>query len=207
MIPASILAQNCAAIYDDANRQSWAKYWELDGVHIALAHYAEADVLVFRGSADAQDFMRDADAVPEWHPNLGFLHAGFAAGLDDVMAEVHSAVGERVAITGHSLGGARARILAAMRVIEGWPVHQLCVFGSPKPGFANVSRIIQKSGMAHSSYRNRNDPMPLMPGLLPLWEHPEDWIALDEHPDVNDFDPLRDHSMALYARGVAERAA
>ena len=203
MIAAALLAGLCADLYDDTKASAWVHSWETDNVHIAHAQAEGADILVFRGSVEVQDWIRNANAFPEWHPNLGFVHAGFAAGLDEVMPEVQAAVGDRVVITGHSLGGARARILAALRVIEGWPVEQVTVFGSPRPGFANIARVIQKSGMSHSSYRNRNDPVPLVPGVLPFWEHTEAWTPIDARPADTDFAPLRDHDIGLYVSGLS----
>ena len=196
------LAKFSAQIYDDAARSGWDHYLERDNVHVGVVKVQDVHVVAFRGTQEAVDWLRNLDARPEWHDTLGFVHAGFSDGMDDVAAELNCLLGDRVALTGHSLGGARARILAALRIAAGQPVDTLTVFGSPKPGFINVSRIIQKSGMGHISFRNRNDPVPLLPAILPLWKHPESWISLDARPAVNDFDPLRDHSMDLYLQGV-----
>lgn len=201
-VSAALLAQLCADIYGVRETGYWHNYWEHEEVHVGHYRAGESDVLVFRGSAEPLDFIRDAEGWPVFHSQLGFLHAGFARHMDDVLAETREHLGDRVVITGHSLGGARARILAALRVVHGLPVDQVCTFGSPRPGFVNVSRIIQKSGMVHESYRNRHDPVPLVPGIMPLWEHPEPWIELNEAPAVNAFDPLRDHSSQLYAAGL-----
>lgn len=205
MIPASTLAQLCADSYDDTKRGTWADYWEIDDIHVCRAIVGDTDVLVFRGSDDATDWIRDAETWPVWHDKLGFVHAGFVRGMDDVLTETLQYTGPRVAITGHSLGGARARIMAALRIINGLPVNQLCVFGSPKPGFANVSRVIQKSGIPHASYRNRNDPVPMVPGILPMWQHPEPWATLDVKPADDSFESLRDHSIGLYLVGAQKQ--
>lgn len=202
MTAPGILAQLCADLYDETKITSWANHWELDDVHVGHAVIGDTDVLVLRGSVDATDWIRDCEAVPQWHKDLGFLHSGFAAGMDDVLEETRDALkGKELVITGHSLGGARARILAGLRVINSPGVAQVTVFGSPKPGFINLSRVIQKSGMIHTSWRNRNDVVPLVPGILPWWSHPEPWGCVNVAPAVNAFDPLRDHSIKLYCAG------
>jgi hypothetical protein len=202
-----ILAQFSDNIYTSLNE--FDRYWETDDVVVGLKRVDDTDVLVLRGSVTTEDWVRDASAVPKWHRQLGFCHAGFLAGMDDVFAEVRTVVGPKKAISGHSLGGARARILAAMFAYNQLPVDQLCVFGSPKPAFTNVARIIAKSGMAHTSYRNRNDIVPTLPLTVGSFDfvHTEPWIAVDAAPAQTDLEALRDHSSSLYVVAQAALAA
>lgn len=192
-----------AAIYD-GDAAAWDHYWTADDIVCGHKRIGEDDVLVFRGTATAQDWIVDAEAWPCWDRELGFVHAGFLAGMDVVLQQVQAAIGHAIeVITGHSLGGARARVAAAKLLVRGQPVRQLITFGSPKPAFANLSRVIQKSGIKHVSYRNRNDPVPLVPAILPQWQHPEQWIAVDSSPGSDDLDCLRDHSSSLYVAALA----
>jgi hypothetical protein len=207
MITASQAAKLCRNLYDPVPAAVFKKIWTYDNVVVGLAGIDDVDVLVLRGSAKAEDWMRDACAVPEWHPQLGFCHAGFLAGMDDVFAEVRTAVGAKVAITGHSLGGARARILAGLFACNGVPIDTLCVFGSPKPAFVNLARIVEKSGINHSSYRNRNDVVPTVPlTFAPVLDfvHTEQWTDLNAAPDAANLEPLRDHSIDLYVQGLMQ---
>jgi pimeloyl-ACP methyl ester carboxylesterase len=126
------------------------------------------------------------------------VHGGFLAGMDDALAAVKAAAIGPVTITGHSLGGARARIAAAKMLVRRLPVVKVVTFGSPKPAFGNLARVIQKSGVEHVSYRNRNDPVPLVPMVLPFWQHTEGWTVVDGAPDADELDALRDHSIARY---------
>jgi predicted lipase len=181
---------------------------DVDGVLAGIEQTEDTDILSLRGSKVVQDWVRNFNAVPVWHPKLGFVHSGFVIGMDDVFGVTRSKVGQggrKIAITGHSLGGAHARILAAMFACAGIQVEVLCVFGSPKPGFTNLARIIQKSGMQHSSYRNRNDVVPTMPLTVePILDfvHTEPWIEVDAAPPATDFEALRDHACALYVQAL-----
>lgn len=189
------LAQLCNLIYDQT--EGWDDYWSLNDVVIARS----GNTLVLRGSVTTEDWLRDGDAVPIWHAQLGFVHRGFLTGMDEVYAEVKNKVQPGFAITGHSLGGARARILAALFAVNGMPPARVVTFGSPKPAFINLRRIFEKSPIEHISYRNRNDVVPMLPPLSDF-VHTESWTAVDAAPAINNLEPLRDHSMELYCKAL-----
>jgi hypothetical protein len=185
---------------------AYEHYWDLDGIVLGHNVVGDCDVISLRGSLTREDFLDDANAIPKWHPQLGYCHSGFLEGMDDVYTQVRKVVNKKVIFTGHSLGGARARILAAMFAANPSPCAGtslgLCVFGSPKPAFINLRRIIEKSGMQHASFRNRNDIVATVPFILPMWEHTEDWTPCDAAPASDNFEPLRDHSSDLYIAAV-----
>jgi hypothetical protein len=196
-----MLAQLSSDIYQSS--AGLDKVWSTDDVIIGLKRTASMDILVLRGSQTAEDWIRDADAAPRFHRQLGCCHAGFLAGMDDVFAEVRGQVRPQLAITGHSLGGARARILAGLFVCSKTPIDRLCVFGSPKPAFKGLAQIIQKSGMAHSSYRHVDDLVPTLPPNLLPWEHTEPWIELQADPSAGMLKSLRDHASSLYVAALS----
>lgn len=201
MIPHITLATLCNDIYESLD--GFDHSWSVHDVIVGIKVVDGVNVIVLRGSVTTEDWLRDGNAIPVWHSGLGFVHAGFAQGLDDVFSEVCKVIGVGpIAITGHSLGGSRARLLAGLFAVNKIPVEQLCVFGSPKPAFINLKRIIEKSGMLHFSYRNRRDCVPTVPAFLPFWEHTEYWTAVDAAPAEDDLEPLRDHSCALYVKAL-----
>jgi predicted lipase len=201
MIEPLVLAQICADVYADTP-VGFDHVWDFSGNHAAHKKIDDVDVIVFRGSKDTQDWLRDVEAVPLWDYRIGFVHGGFMCGVNDILVAASLVVGSKVVVTGHSLGGARARIYAALMAYSKQPVSQCCVFGSPRPGFANMSRILQKSGTPLASYRNRNDPVPLVPFMGGLYTHPDQWIALDSAPPPGDLEPLRDHHIVRYLDGL-----
>ena len=95
MIPASVLAQLCSDLYEPVPPGVFVQVWDKNGIVVGLARVGDTDVLVLRGSATVDDWIRDFQALPEWHPQLGFCHSGFLTGMDDVFAEVRGAVGGR----------------------------------------------------------------------------------------------------------------
>ncbi len=202
MITALELAQICADVYA-VEPVGFAQLWNFGGTVAALRRRADCDVIVFRGSLSVVDWMRDVEAVPVWDPRIGFVHGGFLCGVNDVFIAAALNVGRKVVVTGHSLGGARARIFAALCAYHNSPVAQCTVFGSPRPGFANLRRVLEKSGTPLASYRNRNDPVPIVPFLGGLYEHTDQWQAVDSAPAAGDLEPLRDHHMARYIDGLA----
>jgi hypothetical protein len=203
MITHLLLAQLSNQIYDSV--AGFDQHWQIDDVLVGLKQVDGNNIIVFRGSANGNDWLHDVEALPVWHSKLGMVHAGFLDDMDQVYTMLAPVVsqGGNVYITGHSLGGARARILAAMFACDKVIVELLCTFGSPKPAFINLTRIIEKSGMQHVSYRNRNDVVPLLPAIFPLWQHTEKWNSIDAAPAANNFEPLRDHSCELYVKALS----
>lgn len=165
-------------------------------------------ILAFRGSLNAQDWIRDFVCVPCWDNELGLVDTGFIGGLDTMLEQLAPVFNytKPIAITGHSLGGAHARLAAAKLVYRSQTnIQQLVTFASPKAGYANHARIIQKSSIEHLSFRNRNDIVPELPVYIPMvdaYVHTEQYTLLDVAPDVHNFEPLRDHSIALYQQGI-----
>jgi hypothetical protein len=208
-------ANLCARIYqpDAATDPFWSHYWNQDGIVCGHVVTDGVDDIVFRGSDNIPDWIRDVDAIPIWDKKLGFVHAGFNLGLNDLYQSILKVVGNKIRVKGHSFGAAHACELAGYFAYDAasagvqCPVIDLCTFGQPKPAFANLGRIIAKSGMRHVSYRNRNDPVPLVPPPFPFpFENTEPWISLDAAPEPTDLEPLRDHHIMLYVKGVQSLA-
>lgn len=191
---------------------------QVDGVVYSFEVVDGVYVITLRGSDSPLDWLRDFEAAPVLDPQLGYVHSGFLQGMRALFGALQKQLpsGAKVAITGHSLGGARARILAALFIVNGYDVYQLVTFGSPKPAFANLARIIQKGAdvaahggaiamvSEHISYRNRSDPVVTVPFNIAdmEWEHTEPYKAVSAAPAAYDLQVLRDHHIGLYLQGV-----
>ncbi len=68
-------------------------------------------------------------------------------------------------ITGHSLGGALARLSAAYARQAGVPVQGIYTFGSPRMGDRGFKQEYTQNGLAEKTYRmiNNHDPVPRVP--------------------------------------------
>lgn len=202
------LVDASARIYTDST--NWERYLDRDTVVLGHSKSADgSDIIALRGSKTVEDWLRDFKVYPQWDSDLGYCEAGFLEDMDELAKELYDIFFKlnmsNLAITGHSLGGARARILTAKLIKLNFPVCKLLTFGSPKPGFINLARIIQKSNIQHQSVRNRNDVVPTTPlSIEPFLDyvHTEDYILGDAAPEESNLEPLRDHSVSLYQQAV-----
>lgn len=118
-------------------------------------------VVSFRGTANVKGWLRDIDALPKSHDLLGYCHAGFLAGATQVWQKLSLPEGRDIILTGHSLGGALAIIVAALRIAAGERVDRLVTFGAPRAGYSRLVEIL--AGVDVRQYRRGDDPVPLVP--------------------------------------------
>jgi len=85
------------------------------------------------------DLNRDMVSLPSFG-NGAKVHEGFWAAFDQVRSDVldevqeQGSAGQKVWVTGHSLGGAQALLAASTLRNEGIPVQGLYTYGSPRVG-------------------------------------------------------------------------
>jgi hypothetical protein len=163
-------------------------------------------IIAFRGSIVPHDWALDFQAVPAvdretaQHPALGRMHRGFLLGAQTLIPQVALAVqGKRYALTGHSLGGALALVVAGLLVDDGNPPQRVTTFGAPKCGFAQFVAALEKVPIAQ--YRRGNDPVPLLPCWLPQfpYEHPRLPLIRVGVPAIN---PFQCHHVEGYVADV-----
>lgn len=79
-----------------------------------------------------------------------------------------------IVLTGHSLGGAVAQILAVFYSVLGGVAVECLAFGSPRAGDATFATSVDPSPIVHVV--QRGDPIPLVPfgiGTFGVWTHAE----------------------------------
>lgn len=114
-------------------------------------------VIVFRGSTTFEDWARDLHA---WAPaadmgaDIGPVHPGFSDGMLAAILGLPAALrsSTSIVVTGHSLGAARAWLASALLKRASCPLTGCVAFGSPRPGFAPLAKLLQD--VPGRNYRN-----------------------------------------------------
>jgi len=200
---AAQLAQLCADIYTTTDKFS---IYDCGGVYLGHTNIDSCDVFVFRGSANTEDWLDDFYAVPFKDPALGVVHAGMYRGVPAAYLWIKNMLSmlpqpNDVILTGHSLGGAHARLIAGLLAAERAPATQLVTFGSPKPGCQQLKTLVAECG-SHISYRHAEDIVPTLPPDQFGYIHTEDWVELGEDPASGLLEPASDHSITLYVESL-----
>lgn len=115
----------------------------------------------------------DLNFIPQRHSRTGLVHSGFYSEMLKVWPEVDYAVRSRlkphskIFITGHSMGGAVAMLLAEMLSYNGHRITDLITFGQPKTGSRKFCDHI--NSLADFRYHRVVNNVDLVPMLPPGW--------------------------------------
>lgn len=180
-----------------------------DGVCWALKKLDGFDLVVFRGSITLQDWIADfrALAVPS---RIGHVHVGFYAGMEHVWSDLRPMLTQPAIVAGHSLGAARAGVLAALMTVDGAAPAARVVFGEPKPGLMDFAQIIKS--VPARSYRNGDDLHHDLVTDLPLsfppleYVHPTPIVPVCCRPTGGEFEQMgvfAYHHVELYETALA----
>ena len=155
------------------------------------------NTIVFRGSESEQDWLRDFEASPVMHPQLGMVEDGFLKGMQDVFRWLRVSGPPTPIITGHSLGGAHAVILAALYTANDILWQELVTFGCPRPGYQALRNLLRGHNM--TAYRNGNDVVPTVPRAFLWWAYRSytNWTHIGEGDD-----PISDHLIENYIEAL-----
>jgi len=207
--------------FDTVDTEKWGSNAELlsrDGTD-CLITWNESDLIVaFRGTSSLRDWLTDSDTKRLHFDGIGHIHAGFGhawRAIEHTLLKRLRKVrrGQRIWVTGHSLGGALASV-AAESMHPDYDIHRLVTFGSPRVFSPKDARRIRWR-MRSRIFRvvHSNDMVPTIPTFF-RYRHVGDLILIKENgkvvwaADATDlllerilgfrFDMGRDHLMENY---------
>ena len=125
--------------------------------------------VAIRGTANLENAMLDLDLELKPDTVLDIkLHQGFGSGAKAVYEDIKPFLtkDQPIHLTGHSLGGAIAVILAMYLQNDGYPVEQVITFGQPK--VTNVTGANKFDNLPLIRVVTPNDIVPLVPPLSPM---------------------------------------
>ena len=144
-------------------------------------------ILVFQGTEDVLEIIRDVRAIPTSFPKLGPIHSGVLEGALAIFPLVVALAPD--VIVGHSLGGGLAVVESGLLCAYGKAPLQLCAL---EPLMVTTDDIL---GQLIAQIPNRelicngNDPVPHLPIILPNfpWRHtqPLTMIGHNYFPNVD----------------------
>ena len=161
--------------------------------------------VAFQGTQDFDQMLTDIDVGTIHIPGMGDVHRGFLMAARSVSIRVGVALeGKPAIITGHSLGGALAIVLAALRCLGGHPPKAVMTFGAPRVSIGQtMAALFAKWSVPIMMYRHGADPVPEVPlnlGLVADWRHPVNLTQLGESGGLPD---LEDHRITGYVSGLS----
>lgn len=184
---------------------TWDHLLPIDGAYAAIKRVDGTDYVHLRGSVTGIDWILDFMnfAAPFVDPILGEIHPGARYGVQEIKPIIDDMCGPHVVFVGHSLGAMHAAQLAGYRVAADKPVDGLVMFGEPKPGGAQLSKIL--AGTPVQSFRNADknghdavtDASPFRP-----YQHVRDPLTDCWHSPRRDdlWGPFRYHHFGHYCR-------
>lgn len=123
-------------------------------------------LIAVQGTANLKNALLDLEYDKKKDPRIDIhLHRGFQAAAQSLYSDAIGRMnkGDAVSLTGHSLGGAEAVILAMYLKTEGWKVERVITFGQPKVTDADGAKEFRDLPLLRAV--NVNDPVPLVPPL------------------------------------------
>lgn len=169
-----------------------AKKWGLKNV--TFIHKRKGRDIDFQGFVCRDDnniiiVIRGSDSVTDWFANMQAVydpgplsktnaHEGFQDALFPAVIAMTAAIkslqdkGQKIWMTGHSLGGAQTSLYAGMLIENGFSIYGLYTFASPRPGDEPFAKALNKAITGpHFRVVNSGDLVPHVPPE-PLFSHP-----------------------------------
>lgn len=164
----------CASASDDAYRMATVSVPETD-THCVVIDAGDCLVVAFRGTDSIRDWITDAQfmrRVLMQFPNgeRVEVHSGFLSAYNSILGPLTSKLrpfaSRLIFVTGHSLGGALAKLSALELQRQGFNIAQVYTFGQPRVGNGAFTRLYD-AALGRSTFRvvHEEDIVPRVPHL------------------------------------------
>ena len=151
----------------------------------------------------------------DWITNLKFLikrddcHRGFKNNCNRTLAKLvvdYEGLDpkRKLIITGHSLGGATATLIADLLWESGNKNIALVTAGAPRPGGRKLKKRLE--GLEILRFVHGNDIVPNTPPLFAGYVHPHHKIQLEDISETR-FDGVTDHNIGDYVKAAEKHFA
>ena len=157
------MKRTCAS-YDYVFKDSGANINDKVRYFIATNPVTKTHIISVRGTANMENTILDLDYELTEDKTLGIaIHKGFAQSAHNIYKMLKNSLHKDYAIdiTGHSLGGAVAVILAMVLDKHGYKIHQVVTFGQPKVTDRLGAQKYQHLNVVHIN--NLDDIIPTLP--------------------------------------------
>ena len=161
-------------------------------------------LVAFRGTHSLPDWLTNIqiakDAGPKGKVHEGFQDAFFVTALR-IGKSIGAARSDRdIWITGHSLGGALAVLLAATLAENSVPVAGIYTFGAPRVGDRPFANWLNQFLDPLPNYRvvNEGDLVPHVPSELRFWHSGERRLLMDNGTIRSDPRAWRDFAQSIW---------
>ena len=140
--------------------------FQCEAFHGFIAAQKRMAIVAFRGTVSIGNFLTDAQASLVHHGLFpGLVHYGFCRAVETVYPAVRTLLHAfprelPIWVTGHSLGGAMASLVAHRLAEDGYPVRAVYTYGSPRAG----DRLFRAAyRLPNYRFVNDNDLVPHLP--------------------------------------------
>jgi predicted lipase len=146
------------------------------GALAVISDLGDCTVIAFKGTSTIRDWLTDLDVAKKAVSNGVRVHSGFLSDADSILPKIIAALLppgadksklKPLLITGHSLGGALATLVAFDLQQACLPVQAVYTFASPRVGNAGF-RAAYNGLLGNKTFRVAcaGDLVPLIPGIF-----------------------------------------
>jgi triacylglycerol lipase len=168
----------------------------------------EAAVTI-RGTVTGYDWLTNVSAAVGRGPGRQVVHAGFNRTATSILDATRAAIQEfapsHIHVTGHSLGGAVANLIAAHLQNQAGPTVELYTFGAPRAGLDNFSTSLTRNiAMPIRRVYNPSDIVPMVP-IFPFKHAPRPGSGIAVRTD-HAMLSINAHFMSAYGPAVKDKS-